>query len=109
MLVEFQQAGVFLRQTRLHQLDFPADGLVIKVDSTEQRELLGRTSKSPRWMIAYKVASESCISMQKRNSQEMEDLSRMLKSATEPLATQQQSAPKQAPQAPVQKPVPATA
>jgi DNA ligase (NAD+) len=38
----------------LHELDFEVDGLVIKVDSLEQRERLGRTSKAPRWVVAYK-------------------------------------------------------
>lgn len=38
----------------LHELDFEVDGLVLKVDSFEQRERLGNTSKSPRWVIAYK-------------------------------------------------------
>lgn len=38
----------------LHELDFEVDGLVIKVDSFEQRERLGNTAKSPRWLIAYK-------------------------------------------------------
>jgi len=36
-------------------LDYETDGLVIKVNSIPQRELLGATSKSPRWVIAYKV------------------------------------------------------
>jgi DNA ligase (NAD+) len=39
---------------QLHSLDFEVDGLVLKVDSFEQRERLGTTSKSPRWLIAYK-------------------------------------------------------
>ena len=38
----------------LHSLDFEVDGLVIKVDSLEHREQLGRTSKAPRWVVAYK-------------------------------------------------------
>lgn len=38
----------------LHELDFEVDGLVLKVDRFEQRDRLGATSKSPRWMIAYK-------------------------------------------------------
>lgn len=38
----------------LHELDFEIDGLVLKVNSFAQRERLGATSKSPRWMIAYK-------------------------------------------------------
>ena len=38
----------------LHELDFEIDGLVLKVNRFDQRERLGRTSKSPRWLIAYK-------------------------------------------------------
>jgi len=38
----------------LHELEFEVDGLVLKVDRFEQRERLGSTSKSPRWLIAYK-------------------------------------------------------
>ncbi|HTY62298.1 MAG TPA: NAD-dependent DNA ligase LigA [Acidobacteriota bacterium] len=37
------------------ELDYETDGLVIKVNSISQRERLGATSKSPRWVIAYKV------------------------------------------------------
>jgi DNA ligase (NAD+) len=39
---------------RLHELDFEIDGLVLKVNRFDQRERLGATSKSPRWLIAYK-------------------------------------------------------
>jgi len=39
---------------RLHELDFEVDGLVLKVNRYLQRERLGTTSKSPRWLIAYK-------------------------------------------------------
>ncbi len=42
------------RIDRLHELDFEVDGLVLKVNSFDQRERLGSTSKSPRWLIAYK-------------------------------------------------------
>jgi DNA ligase (NAD+) len=38
----------------LHELDFEVDGLVLKVNRFDQRRRLGATSKSPRWMIAYK-------------------------------------------------------
>jgi DNA ligase (NAD+) len=38
----------------LHQLDFEVDGLVLKVNEFAQRDRLGTTSKSPRWLIAYK-------------------------------------------------------
>ncbi len=39
---------------RLHEFDFEVDGLVLKVDRFDQRERLGATSKSPRWLVAYK-------------------------------------------------------
>jgi DNA ligase (NAD+) len=38
----------------LHELDVEVDGLVVKVNSFALREQLGNTSKSPRWLIAYK-------------------------------------------------------
>lgn len=41
-----------------HELAFEVDGLVIKVNQYAQREILGFTSKSPRWVIAYKFAAE---------------------------------------------------
>ncbi len=39
---------------RLHELDFEVDGLVLKVSDFRQRQILGATSKAPRWLIAYK-------------------------------------------------------
>lgn len=39
---------------RLHEFDFEVDGIVIKVANFQQREKLGSTAKSPRWIIAYK-------------------------------------------------------
>ena len=39
---------------RLHELDFEIDGLVLKVNRFDQRQRLGSTAKSPRWVIAYK-------------------------------------------------------
>jgi DNA ligase (NAD+) len=38
----------------LHELDFEVDGLVLKVNRFDQRQRLGSTSKSPRWLVAYK-------------------------------------------------------
>ena len=38
----------------LHSLDFEVDGIVLKVNNLKVRERLGMTSKSPRWVIAYK-------------------------------------------------------
>ncbi|MGB4609327.1 MAG: NAD-dependent DNA ligase LigA [Saccharofermentanales bacterium] len=39
-------------------LDYGIDGAVIKVDSLSQREVLGSTSKAPRWAVAYKYPPE---------------------------------------------------
>ncbi len=44
---------------RRGELDYDTDGMVVKVDSLEQRERLGSTAKSPRWGIAYKFPAES--------------------------------------------------
>lgn len=38
----------------LHSLDLEIDGIVIKVNRFDLRDQLGTTSKSPRWLIAYK-------------------------------------------------------
>lgn len=40
------------------ELGFDIDGMVIKVDSIEQREELGFTAKSPRWATAFKFPAE---------------------------------------------------
>ncbi|HRZ66943.1 MAG TPA: NAD-dependent DNA ligase LigA, partial [Candidatus Omnitrophota bacterium] len=39
-------------------LDYDIDGMVVKVNSFAQQKALGATSKSPRWMIAYKFPAE---------------------------------------------------
>ena len=39
-------------------LPYDIDGMVIKVNLLENREQLGVTTKSPRWMIAYKFPAE---------------------------------------------------
>jgi len=41
------------------ELPFEIDGLVIKVNSLEQRESLGYTTKTPRWAAAYKFPPET--------------------------------------------------
>lgn len=38
--------------------DYDIDGAVIKVDSLEQRRVLGSTAKAPRWAAAYKYPPE---------------------------------------------------
>jgi DNA ligase (NAD+) len=45
-------------QEHRHDLDYEIDGVVIKVDDRAQREVLGFTSRAPRWAIAYKFPPE---------------------------------------------------
>ncbi len=42
-----------------HTLEYEIDGMVIKVNEHSIREQLGSTSKSPRWVIAYKFPAET--------------------------------------------------
>ena len=44
--------------SRRAALPYDADGLVIKVNSFEQRHRLGNTAKFPRWAIAYKFPAQ---------------------------------------------------
>ena len=48
---------------RYRKLPYPADGLVIKVNSYDQRATLGATSKFPRWAIAYKFPAEQVTTL----------------------------------------------
>ena len=99
-----------------------SESMVVRVGELEgQRESLDRFLVNVKVQYrageideaAYKVASQCCQAMQKRNSQEMEELGKMLKTATEPLSTTQQpaqqNAQKQVAQPPVQKVVAAQA
>jgi DNA ligase (NAD+) len=45
-------------ETDRKKLPYNTDGMVVKVDSRAQREALGYTSKSPRWVIAYKYPAD---------------------------------------------------
>ncbi len=47
---------------------YPTDGAVIKLDSFDQQDVLGATSKAPRWAIAYKFAAEQAETVLKRIS-----------------------------------------
>ncbi|MBN2667651.1 MAG: NAD-dependent DNA ligase LigA [Bacteroidales bacterium] len=44
-----------------HHLPFDIDGIVIKVDDFQQQEILGLTSKTPRWAISYKFKAEQAF------------------------------------------------
>lgn len=46
---------------RKNNLPFEIDGIVLKVNALEDQKLLGATSKSPRWALAYKFESENAI------------------------------------------------
>jgi len=62
-LVSSQAVLAFIEQweKKRHELGFPVDGVVIKVDSLLQQQILGYTAKSPRWVIAYKYQPETAI------------------------------------------------
>ncbi len=93
-----------------------AEGMVVRMGELEgQKESLDRFLVEVKVQFrageideaAYKVAAECCQAMQTRNSQEMAELGKMLKSATEPLPAttpeQPTTKPQQVAQAPVQR------
>ncbi|MBC8470961.1 MAG: NAD-dependent DNA ligase LigA, partial [Planctomycetes bacterium] len=40
------------------KLDYQIDGMVIKINHFDQRDILGATGRAPRWCISYKFAAE---------------------------------------------------
>lgn len=56
-------AAVDASEEAMGELDFEVDGLVFKVNDFAQREELGIRSKSPRWMIAYKVEKYEAVTV----------------------------------------------
>src|SRR6476469_3627657 len=47
-------------------LSFDTDGVVIKLDSVPLRDVLGSTSKFPRWAIAFKFPPEQGTTLLKK-------------------------------------------
>lgn len=56
----FQQVIDAIERFRTRRADLPyqTDGMVIRIDRFDLQEILGYTSKSPRWAIAYKYPAE---------------------------------------------------
>ena len=56
-----EEVILFINQwdKKRHTLPLNTDGIVIKLNSFSQRNILGYTAKSPRWAISYKYQSES--------------------------------------------------
>jgi len=46
-----------------HTLPYETDGVVVKINERYLRSELGRTSKAPRWAIAYKFAAEQATTI----------------------------------------------
>ena len=49
----------------LYEFDFEIDGLVLKINRFSQRRQLGSTSKSPRWVVAYKFEKYEAVTLLK--------------------------------------------
>lgn len=45
------------------ELPYETDGVVVKVNEEKYRELLGNTSKAPRWAISYKFEAEQAATI----------------------------------------------
>ncbi|MFQ3675158.1 MAG: NAD-dependent DNA ligase LigA [Endomicrobiia bacterium] len=50
-------------ETKRNELPYDIDGMVIKVNQLDAREMLGYTLKSPRWAIAYKFPAKQATTI----------------------------------------------
>jgi len=53
-------------QEKRDSLNLDVDGIVVKVNSTDQRRLLGATAKFPRWAISFKFPARQATTMIKK-------------------------------------------
>ncbi|MFT4552402.1 MAG: DNA ligase (NAD+) [Chlamydiales bacterium] len=56
-IMDFAEKVLQLRAS----LPFDIDGIVIKLDSLREQNVLGLTGKKPRWAVAYKFAAEKAL------------------------------------------------
>lgn len=52
-------------ESKRNELAFQIDGIVLKVDSLRQQEILGTVARSPRWAIAFKYEAENAQTLLK--------------------------------------------
>ena len=50
-------------EARRNELDYEADGVVVKVDDLTLQEAFGATAHHPRWAIAFKFAAQQAVSV----------------------------------------------
>lgn len=53
-------------ESRRNTLQYPIDGIVVKVDSLAQQRTLGAVGREPRWAIAYKYPAEQATTRLER-------------------------------------------
>jgi DNA ligase (NAD+) len=52
---------IYHYEVHRHDIEHEIDGVVIKVNPLSQQELLGTTSRAPKWAIAYKYPPEEVV------------------------------------------------
>jgi DNA ligase (NAD+) len=62
---DVEELLLFIREwdTRREELPYEIDGVVAKIESIEQQEILGWTAKAPRWAIAFKYPARQGVTV----------------------------------------------